>query len=94
MTLDEDGRCTRTGLLPEGCGCPEHRDSADFADDAAGVLTDYAVVRTVEARYAGRCSLNAKHRWEPGDDIAMGKRTEDDVEIGWICKACADGASR
>lgn len=92
MSLDEDGRCVRTGLLPDGCACPEHRAVDDEAVLRATV--PYAVARKVEARYAGKCSLNAQHRWEPGEEIAMAKRSEDDVEIGWICEACADEAGK
>lgn len=50
-TLDEDGRCKITELLPDQCACENHRNVGNEKEQAV----------MIEARYDSRCSGCGKH---------------------------------
>jgi hypothetical protein len=91
VLLEEDGRCVLSGLLPDQCGCRDHRNS----DPDDRVTADYAfiVTDTTMARYYGRCALEIAHRIQPGDEMSMAVQYDNpNVQIGWICADCATGS--
>lgn len=98
--LDEDGRCTRTELLPSDCGCAAHRGGEAIEDlEGEGAarkqkylddLTEGLLVhRFRTAKYDGRCVLDRRHVVEAGSEIGLVVREEDLAEtIGWVCELC------
>lgn len=87
MPLNDEGRCVVTELLPDQCGCKEHRNSPDIL---ALDLASLQVAQTIEAKYDGRCAMDARHLIEPGDEIHLVTPTTEGVEpVGWACERCA-----
>jgi hypothetical protein len=88
--LDEDGRCRKTDLFPEQCGCIHHRGGEEL-DDSQGA-TEYdglLISRFLIAHYNGKCAITPSHKIEAGSDIGMVVH-EDDIHknLGWACETC------
>lgn len=85
MAVDESGRCVRTELLPEQCGCPDHRNSEGL------VYTGLTVEAVTTARFEGTCALDANHVIEAGEEIGRIVQTAPKgtvTEAGWVCSRC------
>lgn len=85
----EFGLCTLSDLPPEGCGCPEHRNSAGYTTRQEKDRTGVAVHHTFRATFPSKCALDKDHPIEVGDTIAsvMGR---DGHDMGYWCLECAE----
>lgn len=83
--LDEDGRCVRSGLLPDQCAHCTGALAAETARagaEAAGRRRFLDSGRSLPARYAGRCS-GCGEPFEVGDLIGP-----DTASDGWLGPCC------
>lgn len=80
--LDEDGRCRRTGLLPDQCGCEAHRNS-----ELVQRFDDVTFNAFMDAQYDGQCALVDEHRIQAGTRIGH-------TEHGWACNRCVQEGKR
>lgn len=71
-------RCALTDLLPDQCGCKNHRDVMPPVEP-----TRYDVSIYITSRYDSTCALNRSHQISVGDRIAKAEG------VGWICVDCA-----
>ncbi len=74
--MSTDARCDLTDLLVEMCSHCLGHEGADVVD-----LDAVAIEHTMEAKYAGRCALDARHQIDVGDRIGR-------TEHGWACTPC------
>lgn len=89
--LDEDGRCRKTDLLPETCGCARHRGGKTPEEEAAVPYQDYLIHRFIISKFHGQCKLVPSHYIEAGDDIGLAVEEQDiSKPLGWVCTACVN----
>jgi hypothetical protein len=48
------------------------------------------------AKYAGKCSVDPSHTWQPGDQIGLAVYDNEEGHppfkpLGWVCHACRTG---
>jgi hypothetical protein len=85
-----EGECTH-GMTPAFCA--DCRGLGQVADP----LEDLLIERFMNsAKYAGKCSVDPSHTWEPGDQIGLAVYDNERgrppfKSLGWVCHACRTG---